>query len=186
MWKCDALQTLRILTHCCDLVSVRGEVLLALGPHTVTCHPCWQAATPVLNHRKGLFVCLWAVCLAQSSELLSHVERYEVVRPQRLPGRQRRSPWEGQVRHLKRCKIKIQTVIINNDIIQPSYQMSACTFSSSLIFTNNTSVFDQSINCYLHSTFHVNKNTFQSDWKQKNVYIKNKMKYIIKNNWFRY
>ncbi|XP_070783091.1 disintegrin and metalloproteinase domain-containing protein 8-like [Enoplosus armatus] len=44
-------------------------------------------------------VSLWLtwVCLAQSSGMLSHVERYEVVRPQRLPGRQRRSLQDDQL-----------------------------------------------------------------------------------------
>uniref|UniRef100_UPI0037E8A58C disintegrin and metalloproteinase domain-containing protein 8 n=1 Tax=Semicossyphus pulcher TaxID=241346 RepID=UPI0037E8A58C len=37
------------------------------------------------------------VCLVQSSGMLSHVERYEVVRPQRLPGRQKRSLQDTQL-----------------------------------------------------------------------------------------
>ncbi|CAJ1079993.1 snake venom metalloproteinase-disintegrin-like mocarhagin isoform X1 [Xyrichtys novacula] len=42
---------------------------------------------------------LWMtwVCLVQSSGMLSHVERYEVVRPQRLSGRQRRSVKDTQL-----------------------------------------------------------------------------------------
>ncbi|XP_049418739.1 zinc metalloproteinase-disintegrin-like 2d [Epinephelus fuscoguttatus] len=42
---------------------------------------------------------LWLtwVCVVQTSGMLSHVERYEVVRPQRLQGRQRRSLQESQL-----------------------------------------------------------------------------------------
>ncbi|XP_041819034.1 disintegrin and metalloproteinase domain-containing protein 8 [Chelmon rostratus] len=44
-------------------------------------------------------VSLWLtwVCLVQSSAMLSHVDRYEVVRPQRLPGRQKRSLRDNQL-----------------------------------------------------------------------------------------
>ncbi|XP_070846661.1 zinc metalloproteinase-disintegrin-like atrase-A [Chaetodon trifascialis] len=44
-------------------------------------------------------VSLWLtwVCLAQSSGMLSHVDRYEVITPQRLPGRQKRSLRDSQL-----------------------------------------------------------------------------------------
>ncbi|XP_010768252.1 zinc metalloproteinase-disintegrin-like 2d [Notothenia coriiceps] len=44
-------------------------------------------------------VSLWLiwVCLVQSSAMLSHVERYEVVTPRRLPGRQKRSLQDNQL-----------------------------------------------------------------------------------------
>ncbi|XP_034563234.1 snake venom metalloproteinase-disintegrin-like mocarhagin isoform X2 [Notolabrus celidotus] len=44
-------------------------------------------------------VSLWLtwICLVQCSGMLSHVERYEVIRPQRLPGRQKRSVQDTQL-----------------------------------------------------------------------------------------
>ncbi|XP_060883770.1 snake venom metalloproteinase-disintegrin-like mocarhagin [Labrus mixtus] len=44
-------------------------------------------------------VSLWLtwVCLVHSAWMLSHVDRYEVVRPQRLPGRQKRSLQDSQL-----------------------------------------------------------------------------------------
>ncbi|XP_047465890.1 disintegrin and metalloproteinase domain-containing protein 8 [Mugil cephalus] len=44
-----------------------------------------------------LLLCLTCVCLVHSSEMLSHVERYDVVRPQRLHHRQRRSLQDDQL-----------------------------------------------------------------------------------------
>ena len=37
------------------------------------------------------------VCIMRSSAMLSHVEKYEVIRPQRLPGRHKRSLGDNQV-----------------------------------------------------------------------------------------
>lgn len=45
-----------------------------------------------------LLLLLSAVCLVQSSALLSNVEQYEVVRPQRILGRHKRSLKKNQVR----------------------------------------------------------------------------------------
>ncbi|XP_075891085.1 zinc metalloproteinase-disintegrin-like VMP-III isoform X2 [Nelusetta ayraudi] len=46
---------------------------------------------------KRLSLCLtWVVCLAHTSDVLSHVKDYEVVRPRRLPARWKRSPQLGQ------------------------------------------------------------------------------------------
>ncbi|KAM8729894.1 zinc metalloproteinase-disintegrin-like atrase-A [Acanthopagrus schlegelii] len=37
------------------------------------------------------------VCIMCSSAMLPHVEKYEVIRPQRLPGRHKRSLWDNQL-----------------------------------------------------------------------------------------
>lgn len=44
-----------------------------------------------------VFFLLCVVCIMRSSAMLSHVEKYEVIRPQRLPGRHKRSLGDNQV-----------------------------------------------------------------------------------------
>lgn len=51
-----------------------------------------------LRRKYWWFVERTVVCLAHTSDMLSHVKNYEVVRPRRLPARWKRSPQLGQVR----------------------------------------------------------------------------------------
>lgn len=99
--------------------------------------PKFVLASALLHdHIQTVTRCLWCVvCIVHSSGMLSHVERYEVVRPQRLQERHRRSLQDHpQVLtpqlHITGAlsKIFLMWFIIKNSGICIRYWVSLCWF----------------------------------------------------------